>query len=91
MCICIYIKILDFSDSIDKKPQCGFKVQPSEFGGMSSERTMETVMERFLRLKEEVGELTCDLQRLESSRENSDKLLEVSPSDLLQDVRWRER
>ena len=61
-------------------------MHPVEFGGVSSKREAETVMERYLRLKEEVGQLTSDLQHLEATRKNSEKILDVAPSDLLQDV-----
>lgn len=43
-------------------------------------------MERYLRLKEEVGVLISDVERIKEAQESSEKLLEVSPTDLLQDV-----
>ena len=77
----------DFSDSITKKPcHRGFNLQPTEFEGMTSERQPETVMERYLRLKEEVEQFTSDVQRLAETRDNAEKLLDISPSDLLNEV-----
>ena len=53
---------------------------------MALEREEETVMERYLRLKEEVGVLISDVERIKAAQESSEKLLQVSPTDLLQDV-----
>ena len=72
---------------MNRQVQCGFKVQPSEFGGVSSDRGgAETVMERYLRLKEEVGVLVSDVEQIRESQESAEKLLQVSPADLLKDV-----
>lgn len=71
---------------MNRQPQSGFKVHPSEFEGMSSEREAETVMQRYLRLKEEVGALVSDVEQIKDTQESSEKLLQVSPADLLQDV-----
>lgn len=79
--------VQDFSDSVNRPVQSGFKVQPSEFGGVSCERDSETVMERYLRLKEEVGALVSDVQQIQDTQESAEKLLQVSPADLLKDVR----
>ena len=77
----------DFSDSINRPVQSGFKVCPSEYGGVvSEERKEETVIERYLRLKEEVGLLISDVERVKAAQESSEKLLQVSPTDLLHDV-----
>lgn len=67
--------------------QSGFKVQPGEYEGVSCEREEETLMQRFLRLKEEVGQLVADVEGVKDSQESAEKLLQVSPADLLQDVR----
>lgn len=72
---------------MNREVQSGFKVEPREFEGVASEREAETVMERYLRLKEEVGALISDIERIKAAQESSEKLLEVSPTDLLQDVR----
>ena len=53
---------------------------------MGSERESETVMQRYLRLKEEVEQLVSDVKQIQSAQESSEKLLQVSPADLLQDV-----
>ena len=82
-CICHH---LDFSDSVNRQAQSGFRVQPSEFEGVSGEREVESVMQRYLRLKEEVGLLVSDVEHIKESQENSEKLLQVSPADLLHDV-----
>ncbi len=66
--------------------QSGFKVQPGEFEGVSYEREEETLMQRFLRLKEEVGLLVSDVESVQESQGSAEKLLQVSPADLLQDV-----
>ena len=79
--------VIDFSDSVDRRIQSGFRVEPTEFGGVALEREAETVMERYLRLKEEVGTLISDVERIKAGQESSERLLEVSPTDLLQDVR----
>ena len=71
---------------MNRLAQCGFRVQPSQFEGVSCEREVETVMQRYLRLKEEVGQLASDVERIQEAQESSEKLLEVSPADLLQDV-----
>lgn len=86
---CCTLKLFpkDFSDSVNRQAQSGFKVQPSEFEGVSSERETETIMQRYLRLKEEVGLLVSDVEHVRETQESPDKLLQVSPADLLQDVR----
>ena len=43
-------------------------------------------MERYLRLKEEVSLLISDVERVKATQESSEKLLQVSPTDLLHDV-----
>jgi len=53
---------------------------------MTSERQPETIMERYLRLKEEVQQFATDVQHLAETRTDSEKLLDISPSDLLNDV-----
>ncbi len=54
---------------------------------MSSGRGEETVMERYLRLKEEVAALVSDVEHIEAAQDSSEKLSQVSPVDLLEDVR----
>ncbi len=77
---------LDFSDAVNRPSQSGFRVQPGEFEGVSSEKEAETVMQRYLRLKEEVGQLVSDVEEIQNAQEDFKKLSQVSPSDLLQDV-----
>ena len=84
----IFPSFVDFSDSVGKvRTHQGFSLQPTEFGGMTSERQPETIMERYLRLKEEVQQFATDVQHLAETRTDSEKLLDISPSDLLNDVR----
>ena len=73
----------DFSENVNRLAQCGFRVQ---FEGVSYEQEVETVMHRYLVPKKEVGQLASDVERIQEAQESSEKLLEVSPADLLQDV-----
>ena len=53
---------------------------------MACEHEEETLMQRFLRLKEEVGQLVSDVESIKDSQGSAEKLLQVSPADMLQDV-----
>ena len=43
-------------------------------------------MQRYHRLKQEVGELLADVAQITEAQRSSEKMLEVSPVDLAQDV-----
>lgn len=49
-------------------------------------REPETLMQRYHRLKQEVVELMGDVERVSEAQQSSEKLLDVSPVNLLQDV-----
>ena len=44
-------------------------------------------MQRYHRLKQEVGELMADVERVGEAQQSSEKLLEVTPANLIEDVR----
>ena len=48
------------------------------------------VLQRYQRLKTEVAELLSDVEQVKEGQKSSEKMLEVSPVDLAQDVRQRE-
>ena len=94
---------VDFSDSVSRQPQSGFKVQPDDLEVIVTEREPETILQRYQRLKQEVGvwsvrcvcnehtppqvaDLASDVGRIEEGSKDAEKLLQVSPPDLLQDV-----
>lgn len=133
---------IDFSDSLGRPKQHGFRAEPSEYGIQAVEREPETLMEvwinattlpyslsnqdtlelghwwtrqikdqairmftkevlsywpsklnvisslqRYQRLKTEVAELASDVEQLQDGQQSSEKMLQVSPVDLAQDVR----
>ena len=43
--------------------------------------------QRYQRLKTEVAELVSDVEQIKDGQQNSEKMLQVSPVDLAQDVR----
>ena len=45
------------------------------------------VLQRYQRLKTEVAELVSDVEQVREGQKSSEKMLEVSPVDLAQDVR----
>lgn len=79
-------KNADFSDALGRPQQCGYQAEPNEFGMHSVAREPETLMQRYQRLKTEVAELVSDVQQVEKSQEKSEKLLDVSPVELANDV-----
>ena len=119
---CVYLEqilnllyLSDFSDSVNRQPQSGFKVQPDDLEVIVTEREPETILQRYQRLKQEVGvcgvwdvrcvwcvcdmwgvcnehtapqvaDLASDVGRIEEGSKDAEKLLQVSPPDLLQDV-----
>ena len=44
-------------------------------------------MQRYHRLKQEVGELMADVEKVGEAQQSSEKLLEVTPANLIEDVR----
>lgn len=76
----------DFSDSLGRPRQHGFRAEPSEYGMQPVARETETLMERYQRLKTEVSELASDVMQIQDSQKSSEKMLDVSPVDLAQDV-----
>ena len=52
---CVCGLLLDFSDSVSRPAQSGFKVQPDDLEVMVVEREPETIMQRYQRLKQEVS------------------------------------
>lgn len=76
----------DFSDSLGRPKQHGFRAEPSEYVIQTVEREPETLMERYQRLKTEVAELVSDVEQIKDGQQNSEKMLQVSPVDLAQDV-----
>lgn len=50
------ILLTDFSDSVYRQRQCGFKVQPDDYEVTAVEREPETILQRYQRLKQEVGD-----------------------------------
>ncbi|XP_064401564.1 dynactin subunit 2-like isoform X2 [Halichondria panicea] len=77
---------VDFSDSVNRQPQSGFKVQPDDLEVIVTEREPETILQRYQRLKQEVADLAFDVGRIEEGSKDAEKLLQVSPPDLLQDL-----
>jgi dynactin-2 len=79
-------KSADFSDALGRPRQCGYQAEPSEYGIQPVAREPETLMQRYQRLKTEVAELATDVQEVSEAQQSSDKMLDVSPVDLAQDV-----
>ncbi|CAI8013138.1 Dynactin subunit 2 [Geodia barretti] len=79
-------KSADFSDALGRPRQCGYQAEPSEYGIQPVAREPETLMQRYQRLKTEVVELATDVQEVSEAQQSSDKMLDVSPVDLAQDV-----
>ena len=71
-------------DNIDRH---GYRAEPSDYEMSVVEREPETLLQRYQRLKQEVAELASDVEKVRESQESSEKLLQVSPADLLPDVR----
>ena len=65
----------------------GYRAEPSDYEMSIVDREPETLLQRYQRLKGEVTELVSDVEKVKESQESSEKLLQVSPADLLQDVR----
>lgn len=68
----------------------GYRAEPSDYEVSVVDREPETLLQRYQRLKQEVAELATDVEKVKESQESSEKLLQVSPADLLQDVRAAE-
>lgn len=81
----------DFSDSLGRPSQHGFKAEPSEYGMQITTQEPETLMQRYQRLKTEVAELVSDVEQVREGQKSSEKMLEVSPVDLAQDVQLLQR
>ena len=78
---------VDFSGRVDNPDRHGYRAEPSDYEMSVIEREPETLLQRYQRLKQEVAELATDVENVRQSQESSEKLLQVSPADLLQDVR----
>lgn len=68
----------------------GYCAEPSDYEVSVIEREPETLLQRYQRLKQEVAELATDIEKVHESQESTEKLLQVSPADLLQDVRGKQ-
>ena len=77
---------LDFSGRVDIPDRHGYRAEPSDYEVSVVDREPETLLQRFQRLKGEVAELASDVEKVKESQQSSEKLLQVSPADLLQDV-----
>ena len=77
---------LDFSGRVDVPDRHGYRAEPSSYEVSVVDREPETLIQRYQRLKGEVAELASDLEKVKESQQSSEKLLEVSPAHLLQDV-----
>ena len=77
---------LDFSGRVDVPDRHGYRAEPSDYEVSVVDREPETLLQRYQRLKGEVAELASDLEKVKESQQSSEKLLQVSPADLLQDV-----
>ena len=78
---------IDFSGRVDVPDRHGYRAEPSDYEVSVVDREPETLLQRFQRLKQEVAELATDVEKVKESQESSEKLLQVTPADLLQDVR----
>lgn len=76
----------DFSDHVGRPVQYGFRAEPEEYEMVPTSREPETLMQRYHRLKQEVGELLADVAQITEAQRSSEKMMEVSPADLAQDV-----
>ena len=59
---------------------------PRSHSQVPTSREPETLMQRYHRLKQEVGELLADVAQITEAQRSSEKMMEVSPADLAQDV-----
>jgi len=79
-------KDINFSDQLGRSVQYGYKAEPEEYEMLLTSREPETLMQRYHRLKQEVGELMVDVERVAEAQQSSEKLLEVAPANLIEDV-----
>ena len=84
---CCWCACTDFSDRVDIPDRHGYRAEPSDYEVSVVDREPETLLQRYQRLKQEVAELASDVEKVKETQQSSEKLLQVSPADLLQDVR----